>query len=337
MSSEGKTSQLDSSTLQVTQEIRARPNSVEYYGGKKQKYSLFTPPSLTEYRLSEQDGSFIQLELKGDDVLNFVKHYSDPSAGRFYFRGEALFSTMLLPSLFRSNNLELLLKAWGKPKDPLKDPLLLQDKILNRFKRYTWHIFHAESDLKGQNLSKIANLCIAQHNGLPTTLLDWSLNPFIALFFAARYPTRSIGHEKHLNPATIWVMRLKETTAREKLTLHLEDEKNPDDFIKDNQENPIVVVPLSFTRRIDAQSGRFIDSRCLVKDLVTKGGKKWVDIPSLHTWPTTHAPWIKIDQWIIPAEERVKVLDQLRILGFHDGKMFPDLKGWANFLQAGHK
>lgn len=321
--------------------INVHPDTIDPVDQPTVPIQLGMPPDADTDPLGFSDIQHDKLMLCGDNVLDFVKHYKDANNGRFYFRGESLYSTHLTPSLLRKHNLRRLLDSWGTT-----DPRELEAALLNRFKRYTWHMFHAESDFAGQQLDFIESLCVAQHHGLPTLLLDWSLNPFIALFFAARYPTRFITKEDKLNPATVWVMKLLPPKGRDDLTIHLEeqqpgaggDQSPADKKVQiSGQRSPLVVVPLSFTRRIDAQSGRFIYCGCMAESQPPVGSPD-INLPQVPLRDWKHKkPWVKIDQWVIPAGQRDEVLKQIRILGFHDGKMFPDLKGWANYLQAGHK
>lgn len=55
----------------------------------------------------------------------------------------------------------------------------LEQELLGQFSA------HIEGGLDGK-LSAWDRLVLAQHYGIPTRLLDWTLNPFVALFFAAR-------------------------------------------------------------------------------------------------------------------------------------------------------
>ena len=79
------------------------------------------------------------------------------------YRGESNFNYELKPSLLRYNE-------WKEIEDNL---IFL---FSSRMNRYT----------NERGLGKWETLALAQHHGVPTRLLDWSLSPLVALFFAVQ-------------------------------------------------------------------------------------------------------------------------------------------------------
>jgi hypothetical protein len=64
----------------------------------------------------------------------------------------------------------------------LEDVIRLESRMLEDFERYS--VLHTEGvDIAGQD-GDLKKLFFMQHYGIPTRLLDWSTNPFIALYFA---------------------------------------------------------------------------------------------------------------------------------------------------------
>lgn len=80
-------------------------------------------------------------------------------------------------------------------------------------------------------------LALAQHHGLPTRLLDWSLNPLVAAYFAIE--------KEHRGDSIIYALPIGES---------LDLEKNPDPFEVDHFCR---VYPPHVTPRIAAQTGIF--------------------------------------------------------------------------------
>lgn len=101
-----------------------------------------------------------------DSLLKIMD--SNMYEGRWMFRGVKNYSYELIPSVGR-----LLNTPNFKDKNTL---LKFEESAFNEFYIQTY------SQLKVDD--KFTILAIAQHHGLKTRLLDWTLSPLIALFFA---------------------------------------------------------------------------------------------------------------------------------------------------------
>jgi hypothetical protein len=234
--------------------------AVKYYFqelGTKEK-DFISPVRMSERFIVNSEYFFVILQI-------LAQNFRDTNnRSRYYFRGESTSEYKLLPSLLRDNiyeSLQLIHKA--------SNPIELQKKLLDRFRRYTQHIIHSDNDFKAPIWADFDTLCLAQHFGLPTLLMDWTLNPYVAAYFAVSNAYRRVLREKlgalpemeHYY-IRIWVMRLKDPDSRKDFTMHLEDRNNKWDHHLESTHSqpiaPLVVVPLVFTRRIAAQVGRFI-------------------------------------------------------------------------------
>jgi len=287
------------------------------------------------------------------------KPVGSPDRNRYYFRGERSAEYQLIPSLLSNNKFE-----YFKDRHLASTPLELQKKLLDRYKRYTQHLIHADHDFDAP-IDDFDTLCLAQHYGLPTLLLDWTLNPFVASFFAASGVSRTLLQEKLTRDKDItkywirvWVMRLKSPSKREHQTIHLEDRSSSQIFHRDigrtgmTPDGPRIVVPMVFTRRIASQVGRFIYCGYMT-DSYTKGR-----VPSLASFsannPIQKVPWNRLYsldiEFSVKSKKKMKIdkkkhliqtsIDQfmynLEFKGFHAGRLFPDLDGWAQYLADGN-
>lgn len=97
-----------------------------------------------------------------------------------FFRGQADYEWTLAPSIARLKNPEncysTTLTGW----------LNLESYLIREFKKYSYPY------LKDEPNNYHDWLVHAQHHGLPTRLLDWSVNPLKALFFAVE--DRALDH-----------------------------------------------------------------------------------------------------------------------------------------------
>lgn len=132
------------------------------------------------------------------------------------FRGISDKNFKLIPSLFRHKDL-------GDPKI--------------REKNLMW-VFKAQSKAHLINTpsNEIEWLTIAQHHGLPTRLLDWSLSPLVSAFFAVKNDFNKDG--------AICIYDKEQFSQEENINI-----KNLDAIVS--------FFPSHVTKRISAQSGMF--------------------------------------------------------------------------------
>ncbi|MEG3223266.1 FRG domain-containing protein [Vibrio gigantis] len=201
----------------------------------------------------------------------------------YWFRGQANASWELLPSAGRD---EYLL-----PKDPNRD--------LGRCFEWTQSAI-AMTELTD---SIIENLAIAQHHGLATRLLDWTLNPLVACYFAVSSEIES--------DAVIYVLesisisdRATHSMSREALAHH---------------HGVICYQPKAINRRLISQQGLFT-----------------VHCPPSLPFPISRsviAPEeTNIRCFILPKELKKEIKAMLDNYGVNEATLFPDLDGLARYV-----
>lgn len=138
-------------------------------------------------------------------------------------------------------------------------------------------------------------LSLAQHHGVPTRLLDWTISPLVATFFAVE--------SKDKDDAAVWsIWGLGDVPGNLPA--------NPFDIDCVYHINPLVLSP-----RISAQSAKFTihpDGRD-VREWLTKGGICF--------------------KFIIPGELKYGMLQRLEFLRINRASLFPDLDGLGQWLR----
>lgn len=118
------------------------------------------------------------------DILKEVKSKQNRVSDLLWYRGQSDASYYLLPSALRdtipivnSRGFAIKDQKWSISSGDIVVGLRCE-KMLDDFKRQAIRFLNIipKNDFEW--------MFIAQHHGIPTRLLDWSLNPLVALFFA---------------------------------------------------------------------------------------------------------------------------------------------------------
>ena len=229
-------------------------------------------------------------------VSGYVKHVEDNcSDGRFLFRGQPV-DKPLLPKIAR-----LVVP---------ENALVAERRMLEDFKR------QALPFLDHTPASDWEWLAMAQHFGMATRLLDWTINPLAALWFAVERPAT----DKF--PGVVWYF---EKTDEELLDVEL----LADPFGIDKTR---VFQPRHITRRIIAQSGWFTAHRYLE----TKA-KKFVALNNNSRYKS------RLSKLVIPPGAFADLRRDLDQFGVNASSLYGGLDGvcrhveWLHSLMADEK
>lgn len=152
-------------------------------------------------------------------------------------------------------------------------------------------------------------LCIAQHHGAATRLLDWSANPLVALWMAlAETPSKDQTH------AYVYAFEAKNEW------LVKESEKDP----FKTKRTRILQPPLN-NQRVAAQAGWFTAHRF---NAVAREGVKSRFVPLENQ--TDYRD--KVSRYRIPIGDRPDLLRHLDRLGLNAQTMFPGLEGLCRHM-----
>lgn len=211
--------------------------------------------------------------------LDFVERVSGLIDGRWFFRGEPEIFPALVPKIARPD-------ALGSAGYRRADEIALFDDFKREAQRFE----------PGIGFTKLDWLAVAQHHGLPTRLLDWTTNPFVAAWFAVRSDNEKSSSRIHM-------LRIARTRIKEHI--------DPFGLASDR---PVFVRVPPRAARITAQHGVFT----LHPDPEqpwTPGGRE-----------TTYYPFD------IPAESRAFFRLALHVGGFDAGRLMSDLDGICTTL-----
>lgn len=274
----------------------------------------------------------------------FGTNNEGPPFPRYYYRGMGDVSWGILPKLNRPDkkpDFERLCRVYDT-----KDPGLVQLHLVKRFIRFAEQ-YRPVVGATSPPADYLSWMCLAQHHGLPTFLIDWTLNPLVGLYFAARDDESS----KNADAVVYRISVLPKGERDQKAFVHLEDSflkqwDDPKEDVKADSfrfverlesqtqqrieafgsiDHPVIVAARNLTRRIDAQAARF---------MFYSQGVPLQNVPIDVGRVTT--PYKDLQAICrIPSKCKETILQQLVLFRVHHGTMQADLDGYSKFIEWG--
>lgn len=223
---------------------------------------------------SHENGEIYSIE----DLIRVLRvHQGDP---KLLFRGQGV-DQPLLPKIARN-------------RDPIEIEKL-EREMLERFRKESVPFLKAPLPQTDWDW-----LSIAQHQGLPTRLLDWSANALAGLWFAVSSdPLADSGC------GVIWVLNV----LREDLK-----SPSPTKSIFDLNRT-YIFQPFHIDPRIAAQSGWFSVHK------YAEAAEKFVPLDQNKRYKS------RLKKYNLPYNAFGRIRKELRLLGVTQATMFPDLSG----------
>ena len=223
----------------------------------------------------------------GESVSDFEEWVSTVSSRNktVIYRGQRKYWP-LLPSISRNN-------------DPAK-LLSIENKFLKAFKKEGKGCLHLipETDWDW--------LVVGQHHGLPTRILDWSYNPYVALWFALK------KHQQNNSEPEVWVLKPSSGDIIDSL-----ENSRPFHGTKTKLFNTEFKIP-----RIREQEGCFI----LFK-YIEKSDIGFVPLEENQKMRT------RIERIRLRKYAALEMLDEIEKKGFIEARLFPNIDKVAKSIK----
>ncbi len=255
------------------------------------------------------------------------------SSETLFFRGQSNSTWDIRPSIFRDSLVSV------------------EDKIIQTAKARVPQEFR-------ECISSFEELTKLQHYGLPTRLLDITMNPLVALYFAC-LPSETVtdedGNESspsgvvyictgygndEQSPNVTLLSQIAQMNLDEDVTLrtiqqrlHLAETIEAETLIQQIQQS-IFVLPSYSNSRLIRQSGAFVISGSINVTI----NEKDIWRSKLRKSVRNLNDIINKSSLIIPAEYKDKILDELDFLNINESTLFPELEHqMAHIKKTGSK
>lgn len=230
-----------------------------------------------------------------------------------WFRGIGSTQHKLIPSLYRHPT-----------KTQIGDLVELEGELLTRFR-------HRSIPYQDRPLSDSWELLfMMQHFGVPTRLLDWSENPFIALYFAITSAEQKASGGAFSEDAAIWMLNAKQWNGKvlspywKGRVVSVPD--NPlEGYFPGADLGKLAALPIAMaglynSPRIVAQRGAF-----------TIFGHMNLSMEEL--FDQQGFPQEALLKIVLPKDDLPAIRDSLFGIGYADSMIYPDLPGLAKEMK----
>ncbi|WP_406608733.1 FRG domain-containing protein [Agarivorans sp. JK6] len=143
-------------------------------------------------------------------------------------------------------------------------------------------------------------LSLAQHYGLPTRLLDWSINPLIALYFATAHSPEELYGASELNDCAVYVLISH---------IHIDSSYHIHPF---GLDETLEFYAPNISERVINQAGLF----------------------TVHHNPRSAFDTEKLHKFVIPGGLKPLIQAKLNLLGVSESTIYPGLDGIAKSLKT---
>lgn len=254
------------------------------------------------------------------DFISLIEKLQKRSTNELWFRGCGKSNYKLVPTLYRHKTIK-----------KIKDLTELEFKLMTRFRQRSVP-FH---DKSFDNEWEI--LFFMQHYRVPTRLLDWTENPFIAFYFAVMSAAYTFDGDKLKfdYPAAIWVLdpvswnrHALRNVSYDQGVLSTDDDQikgyKPTTVFSGMNEFPVALYGTHNSPRIVAQRGVF-----------TIFGQNMNPMEKIHEsdkFPTNCLVKMKLNKAVLP-NMRKSILNY----SITESVVFPDLEGLAKEIRRTFK
>ena len=246
----------------------------------------------------------------------YIKYLETLQTGiesQLWFRGSNNKDHKLVPGLYRH-----------KTRKTMDELAKLEKELISRFKQRSMPFTNKEFADQWELLFYM------QHYRLPTRLLDWTENPFIAFYFAvgnSEYIFDQQGNTRFLKDAAVWVLNpeiwnrhaLVHQSYEGGVLLTIDEEMKgyqPSAAITKMNNQPVALYGIHNSPRIVAQRGVFT-----VSGQITEGMD---ELYSSSKFPTG-----SLTKIIIPKDNIKELRHSLFSYGITESVVYPDLDGLA--------